>query len=54
MNPVQLEVNSQDHMAPIESKAFYQKPMLTTFGSVAKLTQGGSGTKVDGTHVTHK
>lgn len=49
MNPIQKETRSQNHAAP---KRSYGKPALTTFGSVAKLTQGGSSTEIDGTHFT--
>ena len=49
MNPIQNETRSQNHAAP---KRSYEKPALTTFGSVAKLTQGGSSTQVDGIHHT--
>ena len=30
----------------------YHAPTLTTYGSVAKLTQGGSGSAVDGVNET--
>jgi len=50
MNPiVENDAKGQDRMAPKES---YDKPKVTTFGSVAKLTQGGSSTQVDGIHHT--
>jgi len=32
----------------------YTKPSVTSFGSIAKLTQGGSGTKIDGGNHTKK
>jgi hypothetical protein len=38
MNPIEKETPSQD---PVEPKAFYEKPMVTTFGTVAKLTMTG-------------
>jgi hypothetical protein len=46
MNPIQNERRGQTHVAPKKS---YEKPMVTTFGSVAKLTNpikpslGGDG-----------
>lgn len=48
----QLHVDeNRQHAA---SKGPYEKPRITTFGSVAELTLGGSGTKVDGSHHTRK
>lgn len=46
MNPVQVDARNQNHTAP---KKEYEKPSVTTFGSVAKLTMtkgslGGDGT----------
>jgi hypothetical protein len=38
MNPIEKETPSQH---PMEPKAFYEKPMVTTFGTVAKLTMTG-------------
>ena len=35
-------------------KLSYSSPVLQDYGSVSKLTQGGSGTKVDGTNGTKK
>ena len=44
MNPIEKVTRSQDHEAPKNS---YQKPTLTTFGSVAKLTMSGGHTTGD-------
>lgn len=44
MNRKQVEVSVQDST---RNKP-YEKPEVTTFGSVAKLTLGGSGTRNDG------
>lgn len=44
MNPNKVE-KVQD---PVRGKEPYQRPEVKTFGSVAKLTLGGNGTKVDG------
>lgn len=49
MNRIHIDENSQPAVA---SRGSYEKPRVTTFGSVAKLTQGGSSTKVDGSHHT--
>ena len=38
---------------PATTKAQYQKPVVTTFGSVGKLTQGGHGTSSDGLFTKH-
>lgn len=46
-----VDENRQPHAA---YKGSYEKPKITVFGSVAELTQGGGGTKVDGTHHTRK
>lgn len=43
MNPFLFHTNTQGS-AP---KKPYEKPGVITFGSVAKLTQGKNGTKVD-------
>lgn len=45
MNPIQNEIRGQDYMAP---KASYEKPKVTTFGSVVKLTLGSTGSISDG------
>lgn len=45
MNRKQVEVSVQDSTTRNEP---YEKPEVTTFGSVAKLTLGGSGTRCDG------
>jgi len=39
--------------APL-SRRPYTPPVVTTFGSIAKLTQGGGGTRADGIHMNHK
>lgn len=44
MNPVSNPTNTQ---APTARKKVYETPGVTTFGSVAKLTQGKNGTKND-------
>jgi hypothetical protein len=44
MNPIQMETQSQNHVTP---KAIYEKPMVTTFGTVAKLTMSGGATVID-------
>lgn len=38
MNRTEQEMSSKDHATP---KAIYERPMLTTFGTVAKLTMTG-------------
>lgn len=38
---------TQTEKAVSSSKDSYEKPMVTTFGSVAKLTQGVGGSKTD-------
>jgi hypothetical protein len=57
MNPNSNETRRQDHMAPqfsrVKAKVFYEKPKVTTFGSVAKLTMSGGATSPDGFH-THR
>lgn len=45
MNPIQNETRGQDHVAP---KVCYEKPKVTTFGSVVKLTLGTGGSVSDG------
>jgi hypothetical protein len=52
MDSQQRETYGQDHIAP---KEFYEKPKVTTFGSVAKLTMsGGSSYEADSFHTrTH-
>ncbi len=45
MNGKQVEMSVQDSATRNEP---YEKPEVTTFGSVAKLTLGGSGTRNDG------
>ena len=44
MNRKQVEVSVQDSMR----NKTYEKPEVTTFGSVAKLTLGGVGSVNDG------
>jgi hypothetical protein len=46
MNRKKVEVSVQDST---RNKP-YEKPEVTTFGSVAKLTLGGSGTRNDGSN----
>jgi hypothetical protein len=57
MNPNENGRRSQDHMAPKVSvgkvKVSYEKPRVTTFGSVAKLTMSGGATSPDG-HNTNR
>lgn len=59
MNPNENERRRRDHMAPnpklsvAKLKASYEKPKVTTFGSVAKLTMSGGATSPDG-HGTHR
>lgn len=36
----------------IKSGQVYAKPLLIEFGSLEKLTQGGSGSQMDGPHST--
>ncbi|MFZ0662838.1 MAG: lasso RiPP family leader peptide-containing protein [Acidobacteriaceae bacterium] len=51
MNPIKNESLSQARMA----RKTYEKPKLTTFGSVAKLTRtGGSEHLTDATMSTRK
>lgn len=45
MNPNKLEMCVQDSTT---TKLPYNKPVVITFGSVAKLTLGGVGTGFDG------
>lgn len=45
MNPIQVEPYIQDST---NQKEAYKKPEVITFGSVAKLTLGGNGTRMDG------
>lgn len=44
MDPISHERQSQESTT---RKMQYEKPGITTFGSVAKLTQGKNGTKND-------
>jgi hypothetical protein len=59
MNPNEKERRRRDHMAPklklsvVKLKVSYEKPKITTFGSVAKLTMSGGATSPDGHH-THR
>lgn len=46
MNPVSSHSNSQGSAR----QKPYETPTVTTFGSVAKLTQGQNGTKFDVGH----
>ena len=52
MNPNEKESRRRDHMAPklsvVKLKVSYDKPKVTTFGSVAKLTMSGGATSPDG------
>lgn len=52
MNPNEKESRRRDHMAPklsdIKLEVSYEKPKVTTFGSVAKLTMSGGATTPDG------
>jgi len=53
MNTVQVDVRLENQTAP---KKEYEKPSVTTFGSVAKLTmtkgsQGGDGSSTKGAHL---
>lgn len=41
------ETRGQNRMA---QKCEYERPIVTTFGSVAKLTMGKSGAGADGNH----
>lgn len=50
---IQPHVDETKHLHAA-CKGSYEKPRITTFGSVAELTLGGSGTKVDGSHHTRK
>lgn len=56
MNPNQNERCRRDHMAPnrklsvVKLKVSYEKPKVTTFGSVAKLTMSGGATSPDAHH----
>lgn len=54
MNPNEKETRRLDHMAPkssdVKLKVSYEKPKVTTFGSVAKLTMSGGATSPDGHH----
>jgi len=54
MNPNEKETRRRDHMAPklsvVKLKVSYEKPKVTTFGSVAKLTMSGGATSPDGHH----
>jgi hypothetical protein len=57
MNPNEKERRRRDHMAPklsvVKFKVSYEKPKVTTFGSVAKLTMSGGATSPDG-HNSHR
>lgn len=46
-----IVVPGQEQIAP---KISYEKPSVTTFGSVAKLTMGGRGSGKDGIHTKHQ
>lgn len=53
MNTAQVDARYQNHTAP---KKEYEKPSVTTFGSVAKLTmtkgsQGGDGSSSKGARI---
>jgi hypothetical protein len=56
MNPNEKERRRKDHMAPkfsdVKLKVSYEKPKVTTFGSVAKLTMSGGATSPDGRHTS--
>lgn len=49
MNSLETIKRAQE---PAEHKKDYETPKVETFGSVAKLTMGGGGTKKDGIHMT--
>lgn len=50
MSELEKMVASREEIAPSKS---YVKPKVTTFGSVAELTMGGTGTKKDGMQFKH-
>jgi hypothetical protein len=43
-----MKVASPDKQEPGKRKRAYSKPRLTEFGDIAKLTQNGFGSGVDG------
>jgi len=56
MNPIEQENPRQDHAVPgAFPKAFYEKPVVTTFGTVAELTMtGGTENLPDSDMTTRK
>jgi hypothetical protein len=48
MNPTQQQITEQDRIASPVPASIYEKPTLTTFGSIAKLTQGFHSAGSDG------
>lgn len=50
MNSSQAFVPGPEHVAPKEN---YEKPKVTTFGSVAELTMGSGGSVSDGSRSHH-
>ena len=44
----------QPSFSPTESPEAYETPTLVCFGSLAELTQGGSGTQAEGLGDNHR
>lgn len=44
-----MDISKNEPLGQVEwaGKKFYEQPVITTFGSVAKLTLGGGGTRTD-------
>ena len=47
-------VNKSETTNSVTVKASYSVPTLRVYGSINKLTMGGSGTKADGANSTKK